>query len=55
MAAAALVVRETWIAIDTPSDFGYSTFEAFTKKYVGPAISDEDLTRRWNIWQKHLP
>ena len=55
MAAAALVVRETWIAIGTPSDFGYSTFEAFTKKYVGPAISDEDLTRRWNIWQKHLP
>jgi hypothetical protein len=55
MASAALVIRDFWIAIESPTDFSYSTFETFTKKYVGPAISDADLTRRWSIWQKYFP
>jgi hypothetical protein len=55
MASAALVVRDMWIAIGSPTTFDYSSFETFTKKYVGPAISENDLARRWNIWKKYFP
>lgn len=55
MASAALAVKDYWIAIGSPTDFGYSTYVTFTKKYVGSLISDADLQRRWQIWQRYFP
>lgn len=56
MATAVLAIRDTWVGIGSPTSFtNYSIYESFTKKYVGPAISQQDLQRRWQIWQKYFP
>lgn len=54
MATAALVVRDFWIQAGSPSNFYYEVFNTFTKLYVGPEISEQDMARRWQIWQKYL-
>ena len=55
MAAATLVIRDTWTGIGSPINLAdYSIYERFAKRYVGPSISQQDLQRRWQIWQKHF-
>ena len=54
MATAALVVKEFWENTGNPNDFSYRHFEKFTRKYVGPGISSEQLNRRWEIWEKYM-